>query len=588
MSARAIERDAAFPDPPADAARPTELPPRPGTTLRLRDFGVTPVFWISMISLSFAAQIGFIGFILFLKHVSDAVSESKNQDSIIGFAMLFLFVTIAAGLYLHLRNKMMMAVAERLGMRLQALAVQAAVRSAVRTETSKGMAVLSDINQVRKFFTGGAPLQTFDLVGSVVATGLLFYLDAVLGWIAVGGIVAVVIIGTVMHYATRTMVQRARAEMSETAAELAGPMVHPDLVRGIGLLGPTMFRWQARYDTALDTASETRARIDSLIGIQDVVAEGFHMAIKAFACYLVFIHVGTVGMLIACAFFSSQAIEPFAGIVRNWERWTFTHAAWKRVQTALRDDGEVASKPPETDTPAGLVLENVGFWPEGRPKPIVSGISLRLPPGTAISVEGPNGVGKSTLLRLTLGLLQPTSGRVLLDGQDTHFCERGMMGDRIGYLPQDVQLLEGSVFQNIGRGPDAPPAAVTAAARIAGAHDMIGRLPQGYLTAAGNLSGLSAGQRRLVGLARAVYGDPRLLVMDEPEVGLDGQARTALRNAVSATRARGGIVLVVTHEPENWVSAVDLRLILGPRGTWQVQPAQPQSESMEGLTDAAA
>lgn len=560
----------------------------PGPVLRLRDFGVTPMFWVAMFALSLAAQAGFLGFILFLQHVSDAVNESRSSDSVIGFGLLFLFVTISSGLYLHIRNKMMMSVAERLGLRLQAVAVQAAVRNAVRTETSSGLAVLSDINQVRKFLSSGAPLQTFDLIGSVVSVALLFYLDAVLGWIAVAGILGVVAVGFVMHLVTRRMVAKARAEMSETAAELAGPMVHPDLVRGIGLLAPTMFRWQERYDRALDTAGATRARVDSLIGIQDVVSEIAHMTIKAFAVYLVFIHVGTIGLLIAVVFFSNQAIEPWSGIVRNWERWTYTQAAWHRVQTALRDDGEVEGKPRDRDAPGGLVIEELGFWPTGRPKPIVSGINLRLPPGTAITVEGPNGAGKSTLLRLTLGLLPPTAGRVLLDGQDTHFCDRSEIGDRIGYLPQDVQLLEGSVFTNVGRGPDAPPAAVTEAARVAGAHDMIGRLPQGYMTPAGNLSGLSAGQRRLVGLARAVYGNPRLLVMDEPEVGLDGQARLALRHAVAATRARGGIVLVVTHEPENWLDAVDLRLILDLRGNWQVQPAQAQPELMEGLADAAA
>jgi len=555
--------------------------------LRLRDFGVTPLFWISMFALSLAAQAGFLGFILFLQHVSDAVSESRSTDSVVGFAILFLFVTISSGLYLHVRNKMMMSVAERLGLKLQAVAIQAAVRGAVRTETSNGLSVLSDINQVRRFMGSGTPLQTFDLVGSVVAVALLFHLDAVLGWIAVGGIVAVVLVGVVMHLVTRRMVEQARAEMSDTAAELAGPMVHPDLTRGIGLLAPTMFRWQERYGRALDTAGATRARVDSLIGIQDVVSEGFSMAIKAFACYLVFIHVGTIGLLIAVVFFSSQAIEPWSGIVRNWERWSFTRSAWRRLQTALRDDGEIVAKPRDAQAPNGLVLEDLGFWPTGRAKPIIAGVNLRLPSGTAITVEGPNGAGKSTLLRLTLGLLRPTSGRVLLDGQDTHFCDRSEIGDRIGYLPQDVQLLEGSIFNNVGRGQDAAPAGVTDAARIAGAHEMIGRLPQGYMTPAGNLSGLSAGQRRLVGLARAVYGDPRLLVMDEPEVGLDGQARLALRNAVAATRARGGIILIVTHEPDNWLDAVDLRLILDLRGNWQVQPAQARSDMMEALTDAA-
>ena len=153
---------------------------------------------------------------------------------------------------------------------------------------------------------------------------------------------------------------------------------------------------------------------------------------------------------------------------------------------------------------------------------------------------------------------------MLLDGQDSHRCDREAFGARIGYLPQDVQLLDADVFGNIGRGPDAAPEAVVAAARAAGAHAMIGRLPLGYQTQAGQTSGLSAGQRRLVGLARALFGEPALLVLDEPEVGLDGAARAELRAAVERMRQRGGVVLVVTHEPQTWADVADTRLILGP------------------------
>lgn len=137
-----------------------------------------------------------------------------------------------------------------------------------------------------------------------------------------------------------------------------------------------------------------------------------------------------------------------------------------------------------------------------------------------------------------------------------------------------MQLLDGPVFDNVGRGPGAPAAAVVAAARAAGAHDMIGRLPLGYQTPAGAASGLSAGQRRLVGLARALYGDPDLLVSDEPEVGLDGVARAAMRGAVEAVRRRGGVAVVVTHEPSNWLAEADLRLQLAPGGAWRVRPAR--------------
>jgi ABC-type protease/lipase transport system fused ATPase/permease subunit len=207
---------------------------------------------------------------------------------------------------------------------------------------------------------------------------------------------------------------------------------------------------------------------------------------------------------------------------------------------------------------------------------------LRVAPGTMMTVQGPNGVGKSTFLRLVLGLMPPTSGRVLLDGQDSWHCDRAEFGARIGYLPQDVQLLDGDVYRNIGRGPGARPDDVVAAARAAGAHEMIGRLPMGYQTPAGTTSGLSAGQRRLVGLARALYREPRLLVLDEPEVGMDGHSRGLMRRAVEAAKARGAVVLLVTHEPATWNDLTDLRLLLAKDGTWQVRPAEQDADIMGG------
>ena len=250
----------------------------------------------------------------------------------------------------------------------------------------------------------------------------------------------------------------------------------------------------------------------------------------------------------------------------------------------MRQDAAPEPLPRDPAAPAGLLLDGVAFHPSGRPAPIIGGIALHLPPGAVCTVQGANGVGKSTLVRLALGLLPPSAGRVLLDGQDSLHCERESFGARIGYLPQDVQLLDTDVFGNIGRGPDAAPEAVVAAARAAGAHAMIGRLPLGYQTKAGQTSGLSAGQRRLVGLARALFGEPALLVLDEPEVGLDGAARAELRAAVERCRQRGGVVLVVTHEPQTWADVADIRLILGPGGTWRAQPLHPDAAMPDAAT----
>ena len=241
----------------------------------------------------------------------------------------------------------------------------------------------------------------------------------------------------------------------------------------------------------------------------------------------------------------------------------------------------------EAGAPAGLRLEALGFHPPGRQRPILAGLGIDLPPGAVLLVEGGNGAGKTTLLRLVLGLVRPGTGRVLLDGQDTWSCDRAALGARIGYLPQDIQLLEADIFTNIGRGPGAPAELVVAAARMAGAHEMIGRQPMGYQTQAGNSAGLSAGQRRLVGLARALYGMPRLLVLDEPEIGLDGAARRAMRAAVSQASAAGAVVLVVTHEPATWADIAGHRLRLEGDGGFAWLAGGPAATGMEQHHDAA-
>jgi len=211
---------------------------------------------------------------------------------------------------------------------------------------------------------------------------------------------------------------------------------------------------------------------------------------------------------------------------------------------------------------------------------VLDGTTVHCPPGTVTLVLGPNGAGKSTLLRLALGLMEPEAGSVVLDGQDTRHVDRDAIGPRIGYLPQDVQLLDGNVLQNICRFGAEDAEAAVAAARMAGAHEMIGRLPQGYATEAGPTSGLSAGQKRMVGLARALFGGPLLLVLDEPEAGLDSAGREATLAAVTAARAQGAACLIVSHDPGLWHGQVDQLLHLGPRGRWTTEaPDQPAARS---------
>ncbi len=553
--------------------------PRP-RWLRLRDIGVTPLFVLTVLLLTFGGLVGVFALIVSIAHLSDGVMDSGNADTLLGLQAIFVFLVVMSCWYRHWRTLLLQAVAERFGMKLRAEAMQSAIRNAVRTDMVTGITVLQDISAMQRFVSGGAVPGLLDLSAAMVALGLMFYLDTGLGWIVAAGAAIIALLAFGMKRAMGDVTRRANAQLNDASADVSGQLVHPDLVRGLGQLPATMFRWQRRYGAALDTVGRAQGRNDAIGEIETLVSNLCLMAVLVYALVQIIESNGTSGLLIAAFFLANHVLAPFSGLVQHWESWNGGMRAWRQLRTVMREDAAAQERPPVPDAPAGLLIDAVTFWPEGRDRPIIGDITLALPPGAVVTVQGRNGVGKSTLLRLVLGLLPPTSGRVLLNGQDTHFCDRAQLGARIGYLPQDVQLLEADVFTNIGRGPDAPAEMVVAAARAAGAHDLIGRMPMGYQTQAGTSSGLSAGQRRLVALARALYGNPDLLVLDEPEVGLDGPARSAMRAAVERSRLAGGVVLVVTHEPDTWADVADHRLKLGAGGSWELDAAQ-RGESRE-------
>jgi ATP-binding cassette subfamily C protein len=555
--------------------------PAPSAGLRLRDLGVTPGFIITLVLLTVASQMAFLVFLLVMKHLSDGVMDTRNSATAIGFAGVFSLAVALSGWYGHLRTRLLGALAERLGVSLRAEALQTAVRNAVRTDMAHGATVLREIAKVQALFASRAALLFLELFGAMVAILVMFTLDTTLGLIGLGSAAVVAGLGVAMHVTTRNRLRDSAQAMDETETELSAQLAHPDLVRGLGLVPATLSRWQHRYGAALAVEEATHRRTETLHEIEALVSNLLQMGAFLYVGVLLFDGSATAGMLMSVYFLMSNALNPFSQLMNSWESWAGGVTAWGRLRQAMRQDAAPEPLPRDPAAPAGLLLDSVVFHPPGRPSPIIGGITLHLPPGSVCTIQGANGVGKSTLLRLTLGLLPPSTGRVLLDGQDSHHCEREEFGARIGYLPQDVQLLDTDVFNNIGRGPDAAPEAVVAAARAAGAHAMIGHLPLGYQTQAGQTSGLSAGQRRLVGLARALFGDPSLLVLDEPEVGLDGTARAELRTAVERMRQRGGVVLVVTHEPQTWADIADTRLILGPDGRWETQALRPGAALME-------
>jgi HlyD family type I secretion membrane fusion protein len=529
--------------------------------LDLRAIGVTPASVFTVLLLTLAGQIGYFGFLLILRAMSDAMHSTPNLGTYSAMLGLFVGLTVLSEVYLMHRARMLRAGAHRFSLKLRAEALQSSIRNAVRADIAGGVTVLQDATTVQNFVTGSTLVGALDLVGAGLALAALFYIDEGFGWIATAGILATIALAFVNKAATGRQSAWAESAITTTSSQLGSEFAHPDTSRGLGQLAASVFRWHRSYSQAVDQADMAHTRRDAIAEIEHLVSNFFILALLVRGVVLVFEGTGTMGLLLCAYFGGSKAMTPFSEVLRYWSSWSSGLGAWRRLRRVLREDAAPVVEPSDPAAPRGLVAEGLGFWPEGRDTPIIRDITFTLPPGSVTLIQGRNGAGKSTLLRLVLGLLEPTSGRVLLHGQNTYFCDREILGARIGYLPQDIQLLDADVRTNIGRGPDAPFETVVAAASAAGLHDMIGRLPHGYATPCGILS---AGQRRLIALARALHGGPELLVLDEPEEALDGYARRMLSAAVEQVRLAGGVVLIVTHDPERWSNLANYTLRLAP------------------------
>jgi PrtD family type I secretion system ABC transporter len=526
--------------------------------------------------LSIARQACLLGMPLLTMHVFDGVIEGGNLDTLTVLALCFFVALVMAGVMRAVRAMLMAALAESLARRLTVEALEAAVRSALAGSRRPGLAALQDTAELRRFLGGGTIADLFDMTATPIGLLVLWMMHPVYAVIAFAACLTIAALGVVLDRTTRGMMRSASDRQVKTSAELQGRLRQADMLEGLGMLGAVVRRWEPAQGAALAEGDHAQARARAVRGITEYSSYLAQGTMVVAGVILATHHQVSPGSIIAATMLANTATAPIARVVLSWRDWAMAALAWRRMQELFADHAVPDALPPAADGHPGLWLRDLTWTPPEASRPVLDGTTVYCPPGTITLVLGPNGTGKSTLLRLALGLMQPDSGTAELEGQDTRQVERDVIGPRIGYLPQDVQLLDGSVLQNIGRFGPEDAEAVVAAARMAGAHDMIGRLPQGYATEAGPTAGLSMGQKRMIGLARAFYGTPSLLVLDEPEAGLDREGRQAALAAVLAARAAGAACLVVSHDPGLWHGQVDQLLRLGPRGAWQTEaPDKP-------------
>jgi ATP-binding cassette subfamily C protein len=525
------------------------------------------------VSLSLGVQAVLLAAPLLTMHVYDGVLSSRSTDTLIALAIAYVVAVALGGLLRALRAALLSAMAERLARRMQFQTIGAALRRALQGDRTAGLLALSDAGEVRRMLGGTTLSDALDLVALPVALFMLFLLHPLYGWTALAGCLLLGLLGALADRTTRDGVRRAGAMQARCTADLAGRLRQSELLDCLGMLPAVLRRWQPDYLAMLEAQDAAQRRARALQGLAGFTTQMLLLAMACAGGFLVTRDLASPGSILAASLLAGMASAPGARLVAAWRDWAFGLAAFGRLRRTIADD-RPAAMPAQAGAgvaPPGLAIRNLTLDLPGTGRVLVRNLDLVVRPGQVLLVSGPNGAGKTSLLRAILGLAAPAAGGVLLDGQDTARTPRREIGPRIGYLPQGALLLEGSVLENIARLSPAPAAAAIAAARDAGAHEAIGRLPEGYATGAGPSAGLSGGQRQAVAMARAVFGAPSLLVLDEPEAGLDATGIEGLLAAVAAAKARGAVVVLVTHQPGPWAALVDLRLRLeGAGGAWEL------------------
>lgn len=499
---------------------------------------------------------------IYMLQVYDRALVSRNVTTLTMLTLLVIGLFMLMSALEMVRTRVLIRVGNFLDMDLNRRIFSAAFeRNLSRTGGNPAQA-LQDLAQVRQFLTGNGLFAFFDAPWTPIYLLVCYLIHPLLGLVTLIG--SLILVG--LAYLTEKATQKPLAEANQAAMSSASyannNLRNAEVIEAMGMLPAIGKRWYQGHLRILQMqtlASDRAAMISSTgrfvrITLQSVIlGAGALLAIEGKI---------TPGMMIACSILTGRALAPVEQVIAAWKQLLGCRSAWGRLNDLLHD---YPQRPPSMSLqrPMGmLAVENVIAGAPGTNNNIVRGVSFSLVPGESLGIIGPSASGKSTLARLLVGVWPTQAGKVRLDGADIFTWNKAELGPWLGYLPQDVELFEGTIAENIARFTEVNSEAVIRAARSSGVHDMILRFPQGYDTRlAADGSPLSGGQKQRIALARALYGEPNLVVLDEPNANLDDVGEKALVDALAELKARGATVILISHRP-NVLCAVDKVLML--------------------------
>ncbi|WP_339542701.1 type I secretion system permease/ATPase [Pseudomonas sp. JAI120] len=526
---------------------------------------------------------------LYMLQVYDRVLASGNQMTLLMLTLMILGLFGLMGALEWVRSQVVIRLGTQMDMRLNQRVYDAAFEAQLKGGTqAAGQAAgqaLHDLTTLRQFATGQALFAFFDAPWFPVYLLVILLFHPWLGLLALGGAVMLIALAWINHHVSQAPMAQASQLSIHASQQATANLRNADSIEAMGMLATLRGRWFNQHQAFLaeqNLASEKTAAVTAWskgvrLALQSLVLGlGALLAVKGDI---------TPGMMIAGSILMGRVLSPIDQLIGVWKQWGSARLAYERLSQLLAAN---PARPPRMSLPVPkgqLSVEQISACAPGSRRPALVNLAFNLPAGEVLGVIGPSGCGKSTLARVLVGAWAPLAGKVRLDGADLAQWDKQQLGPHIGYLPQDIQLFAGSIAENIARFAELEADKVLAAAQMAGVHELILQLPQGYDTQLGEGgAGLSGGQKQRVALARALYGLPALIVLDEPNANLDEVGEQALLQAITQLKQQRRTVILITHKA-NVLSLTDQLLILKDG---QLQAFGPTARVLEARQKAAA